>query len=524
MKPTGSPPNARGISRRSFLRGLGAGGALAASTMLVRRAAAGPLLYLPVGAAGTPPPEQVHLTFGANPARSMVVSWASAADVAQPQVRIGTPSGGFGRVVDAETQSYVDALTGVEVFTHHAEIDRLAPGRSYIYEVLQGDAAPFAGSFRTAPAGRAPFRFTSFGDQGINLPDDGIGSSSSGEIAAQIERVEPLFNLANGDLCYANLSRNPVQVWRDWFAENSASITRRPWMPTAGNHENEKGNGRVGYRSYQTRFALPPNGERDADFDGLWYAFTVGSVRFVCLNNDDVCYQDAGGSYIRGYSEGRQRAWLERTLADARADHTIDWIVVCMHQVVISSADFNGADLGVREAWGPLFDRYAVDLVVCGHEHAYERSHPVRGVVRNSATLTPQEGSTDLRSIDTSLGTVHLVLGGGGALPSNQTFFDPPRAKVVVGVGPAVAVGFRQAIYAMEEAGWSAVRDREHAFGFAAFDVDPGTHAGGETSIHVTYYQSLGATAADLVPFETFTLHRRRSDRSLEHLHHPRVT
>ena len=31
-------------------------------------------------------------------------------------------------------------------------------------------------------------------------------------------------------------------------------------MPAAGNHENELGNGPIGYRAYQTYFALPDSG------------------------------------------------------------------------------------------------------------------------------------------------------------------------------------------------------------------------------------------------------------------------
>ena len=82
---------------------------------------------------------------------------------------------------------------------------------------------------------------------------------------------------------------------------------------------------------------------------------------------------------------GAQKAWLEKELAAARGDRDIDWIVVCMHQVAISTADkFNGADLGIREEWVPLFDKYGVDLVVCGHEHHYERSHPIRGREANA--------------------------------------------------------------------------------------------------------------------------------------------
>ena len=41
----------------------------------------------------------------------------------------------------------------------------------------------------------------------------------------------------------------------------------------------------------------------------------------------------------------------------------------------------------------PLFDKYGVDLVVCGHEHHYERSHPIRGRPQN-ATLTPIPAAT----------------------------------------------------------------------------------------------------------------------------------
>lgn len=152
-------------------------------------------------------------------------------------------------------------------------------------------------------------------------------------------------------------------------------------MPAAGNHENELGNGPIGYAAYQTYFALPESGA-DPELRGLWYSFTAGSVRVISLNNDDVCHQDGGDSYVRGYSGGVQKRWLETELADARSDPAIDWVVVCMHQTAVSTADrTNGGDLGIREDWLPLFDRYGVDLVVCGHEHHYERSHPIRGAL-----------------------------------------------------------------------------------------------------------------------------------------------
>jgi hypothetical protein len=102
---------------------------------------------------------------------------------------------------------------------------------------------------------------------------------------------------------------------------------------------NELGNGPIGYQAYQTYFSVPAaTGQTDVT-RGLWYAFTAGSVRVISIANDDVTYQDGGNSYVRGYSSGAQKVWLEKELAAARRDHDVDWIVVCMHQVAISTVD-----------------------------------------------------------------------------------------------------------------------------------------------------------------------------------------
>jgi len=58
---------------------------------------------------------------------------------------------------------------------------------------------------------------------------------------------------------------------------------------------------------------------------------------------------DGDNPYINGYSSGVKRAWLEGELVRAQQSDDIDWIVVCVHQVAMSSAHFNGADLGIRQ-------------------------------------------------------------------------------------------------------------------------------------------------------------------------------
>ncbi|MEW1656722.1 metallophosphoesterase family protein [Streptomyces sp. NPDC093707] len=534
------------ISRRSVLTGSTAGAAAALGTA-GSAAAAGrpvgaapsPLLQRTPSRLGVPGVAGLHLQFGADPATEMTVSWISPQSVRRPQIRLGSPDGGAGRVVDAETRTYRDGLSGEEVYVHHARIGGLRPDTTYLYSAGHDGAAPETGSFTTAPRGRTAFTFTSFGDQGapnlrrvVKWPtgdtpspsgrfplhtSSQAGTAASADIVAAVERVGPLFNLVNGDLCYASAAgvfgEDRVATWADWFIGNSRSARLRPWMPCVGNGENEKGNGPLGLTGYQTYFTLPGAAAGgDPETRGLWYAFTVGAVRFVSLANDDVAIQDTGDTYVRGYSDGAQRRWLERELKAARASADIDWIVVFMHHPMISSSrSGSGSDLGIREAWGPLFDAYGVDLVLCGHEHYYERSLPVRGTLPNQArTPVPVSSSTD--AADTSKGTVHMIIGGGGNFATTQDdLFEEPKGRVVVSLSKEPEGRHRKAVFVTEDAAWRAVQDRVHTHGFAAFDVDPGTRRTGRTRMNVTYY-TFGGPYGELTPVDTFVLERPRAD------------
>ena len=100
-------------------------------------------------------PEQLHLQFGADAARQIVASWASPGPATRPLLRLGTPSGGIGTVVDAIERSHTDALTGQRVWTYHAVVDGLEPDTDYLYEALHSGSPALPGRFRTGPLGRA---------------------------------------------------------------------------------------------------------------------------------------------------------------------------------------------------------------------------------------------------------------------------------------------------------------------------------------------------------------------------------
>ncbi|HYM02246.1 MAG TPA: fibronectin type III domain-containing protein, partial [Stellaceae bacterium] len=247
----------------------------------------------------TPPVAGLHLQFGADPSAEMVASWLTLQPVGRPRVLLGTLDGELEHVVDAEETSYTDAKSGQAVFVYHAKLRGLDDDETYLYAALHDGAEPQFGTFRTAPRGRAPFTFTSFGDQGtptlgklfvpppgVTLPsppfvNDNLGAPAGADTTLGVERLRPLFHLLNGDLCYANLATDRVRTWWDFWANNSRSARNRPWMPCAGNHENELGNGPIGYQAYQTYFSVPPAGGQTDVTRGLWYAFTAGSVRVI---------------------------------------------------------------------------------------------------------------------------------------------------------------------------------------------------------------------------------------------------
>ncbi len=437
----------------------------------------------------TTAPEQLLLTWGHDPATAVTVSWLSPGTVPMPaptltysehpisnhnpgrtiQLPEPKPLDVSKRYPKASSVSFQDGLNAQTTFYYHVELRDLNPDTRYFYQVSNGatlQASTAGASFQTAPTGRAKFRFSSYGD--LATPSFDLNTSgnqwheSCDNSFYAVNAIEspgdgqgaPLFHLLNGDLCYANLDfLNAPGVWRDFGVNISRSAANRPWMPALGNHETEFGtcdhagrpgtapggigaqaaagnywNGPYGYGHYLSRFLLPDNGVTNWDGNrlrGNFYAFQVGTVKFISLDADDVIYQDGGSAYLNSapnaaneatsagamipngtvtynrfytgdlkvnsedfslrpdFSTGTpnlQTIWLERTLREARENNDIDMIVVFMHQCALStSLPGNGSDLGIRQTWLPLFDQYEVDLVLSGHEHDYERSYPVRG-------------------------------------------------------------------------------------------------------------------------------------------------
>jgi 3',5'-cyclic AMP phosphodiesterase CpdA len=458
--------------------------------------------------AAAPGPKEIHLTYGADPTREMTVSWTAPANAHKPRLRFAPAAArtaGDEHAVDSV--SIVDRDPRVpkgrweETVVHHAELRRLEPDTDYVYELMADGMRVRRGTFRTAPAGRAHLHFTAFGDQGTGDGRDTLGAPQGAWIVDQVERRRPLFHLHLGDLAYANLNAAGTRNagWNRFMANNSRSAAKRPWMPILGNHEIEAGMDQHGYEATLGRLRLPGHN---------WYAFDAGSVRIICTDAEDWALQKGGDVFLRGYSGGAQLRWLDQELASARQRPHVDWVVLAVHHPVVSSANLNGADLGVRQALMPLLARHDVDFVLAGHDHNYERSFQLGAAEAGSPTLRPEVVDRSLESLDATKGWVHLVLGGGGQKLPTQSYDAEPeqpgeQGRVFDQPGQLLGDG-------REDVTWVARRDEAHPYGFAEFEVVPGAKRGDMTELRMTYFRLGHGRAGKPVAVDRLTLRRKR--------------
>ncbi len=426
---TGSDAASVTVSRRALL----AGGATAAT--------ASPLLWVPPSAAAVRP-RGVHLTYGVEPTRQMTISWSTPRSVRRPTLEVG-PDRGLGLVVPVDSRGSKDVGT----VYHHARVRHLTPGTRYRYRISHGGAVATTGTFTTAPGAPRPFRFAAFGDMGVN--------AAAAAHVRLIDKMEPDLAFVVGDLCYADSSggtgaggegTQDFRTWDRWLTQIQPSAGQVPWMTTVGNHEMEAGNGDLGYDGYLDRFELPGNGPKEAP---VTYSFVYGNVGFVALDGNDASFEIARNN---GYLGSVQDRWLDRRLAALRAVDDVDFLVVGFHNCMYCTNAVHGSDGGTRSRWEPLFDKHSVDLVVNGHNHCYERTHPMRD---GSPVREAPRGAT----VDSRTGTTYLTAGGAG-----QTVYP-------TGGLPVSYVAMEGGIRVPEPTTFASVVDNAHSIGFV--DVTP---------------------------------------------------
>jgi hypothetical protein len=468
----------RATSRRSLLRGgvIGAGAIAAGPVLLSGSAGAATGTRAAVGTRATPtlltranrpggasvPTFGRHVSYGADPQTQMAVAWSVPALVSNPFLRVGSSPLDLGEQIPAEIRTVttpvsdtvpvdsvsINAPSDTVQYYVHARVDGLRPDQTYFYSVgHQGRDQPGTfGTFTTAPRGRVPFTFTAFGDHGVTY--DAVATDN------MINAYNPAFHLHAGDISYAEsggdgLLTDPYdpRIWDAFFIEFDSVASHIPWQIAVGNHEMEPWYSPDGYGAQYARFDFP--GEVTSSTPPTYYSFVYSNVGVIALDANDVSYEIPANL---GYTKGTQTAWLNTTLAALRGNPQVDFIVVHFHHCAYSTCTVHGCEGGVEQFWTPLFDKYAVDLVINGHNHIFERTDPIIG---GKATEEAPSGSTIFPAKD---GTTYVCAGAGGE--SLYTFSAPDSYEGNVDNVAEVSTFINEpnAVTVTEQVTWSRVR------------------------------------------------------------------
>ncbi|KAJ3173213.1 hypothetical protein HDU88_004674 [Geranomyces variabilis] len=342
-------------------------------------------------------PHSVRLAFAGSD--GMNVGFSSIAKFADaPKIRYGPKGKALTTVVAGTSRTYA----GTSSYFHYVTVRGLKAFTEYDY-VIVGDST-YGGqdsevfSFRTAraPGDHSAFTINMLGDMGLY---EGLPT-----IAALTHNVEnespytPEFDFQVGDLSYAddNIQSPDLGTYEqiyDGFQRHLANVTSRiPYMVFSGNHESRtpvaenSPNSTVDFAAYRARFRMPSD-ESNAHSDSMWYSFDYGMVHFVALNTEtDIFDNGATGYGIPPGTHGNliqemfniesQKDWLAKDLAKVDRTKT-PWVIVGGHRPFYTSK-YHGLTAFLLDQFEPLFQQFAVDMVLTGHNHFYEREYPVR--------------------------------------------------------------------------------------------------------------------------------------------------
>ena len=178
----------------------------------------------------------------------------------------------------------------------------------------------------------------------------------------------------NGDLAFdftlhtGDVSQNANRTfeYRDYYASSRSATKNMCHVMTCGNND-------LIDKKFSDAWAWYITAENQ--WANSVYAYDLGYTHWICLNsNTDSTYVDGQGS-VGGYADtdaflGAQAYWLDEHLAEVTARETKPrWIIVFMHL-----SPFTVSRAKRLQCFVPVFEKYKIPLVLCGHNHTNSRS------------------------------------------------------------------------------------------------------------------------------------------------------
>ena len=301
-------------------------------------------------------PLQIILSMGAEPG-SLSISWK------------GDPEGPEALQLDGvtgEKQRFTavrERILKSDYYRYHVELSGLAQGREYRYKI-----GGFEGSFRV-PQESDVARFLCLGD--VRFQESMEEYEEWGQMVRRAYREHPDLDFAviGGDLVN---SPGELPQW-EAFLEACDVFAKLPLVTVAGNHEGVHSN-----YTYQKLFALPddaPGGLSGEEF----YAFDFGNVRMLMMDSSFLTEErrKSMGKDAWAKEEQRVEAWIRCRTGSCEKP----WLAAVIHHPVYGMHDEDTVSPQIRRLWAPLLETGGVRIVFSGHQHLYQRTRSIHGVV-----------------------------------------------------------------------------------------------------------------------------------------------
>lgn len=329
------------------------------------------------------------------------------------------------------------AFKGKASWLYRAYLDHLDFDHDYAYRVKVENRLVAQNNFRT----RTHHHKTKF----AVLGDCGTGSPGQAAVAYQIYQRKPEFALLTGDLVYSNgqVSEYKSRFFQQYCApvpsinRGAPLMQQVPFYTVLGNHDvrasdlSEHPDG-MAYFYYMDLPKNGPNLKYSADIIGgpkekevfnnatrgrfpkiSNYSFKHGNVHVVVL--DANTYVNPRDTVLTN--------WLRKEFRH----HKNEWRIVSYHHPAFNSSNAHYY-YQVMRVLSPLFEELGVDLVLTGHVHNYQRTHPLKfapekdkkgrysigldGRVDGTFTL---DQKFDGKTVTRPDGIIYVVTGAGGA-------------------------------------------------------------------------------------------------------------
>lgn len=303
-------------------------------------------------------PLQIILSMGAEPG-SLSISWKG--DAAGPEaLQLDGVTGEKQRFTAVR-----ERILKSDYYRYHVELSGLTQGTEYRYTI--GENA-FSGSFHV-PQESDVTRFLYLGD--VQFQESMEEYEEWGQMVRRAYREHPDLDFAviGGDLVN---SPGELSQW-EAFLEACDVFAKMPVATVAGNHEGVHSN-----YTYQKLFALPDDAEEDQSGEEF-YSLDFGNVRMLMMDSSFLTEErrQSMGKDAWAKEEQRVEAWIRSRTGSCEKP----WLAAVIHHPVYGMHDEDTVSPQIRRLWAPLLETGGVRIVFSGHQHLYQRTRSIHGVV-----------------------------------------------------------------------------------------------------------------------------------------------